>query len=189
MISITLKTRKIRSAVLTLISVVTLFCTITTAKCQDFQQQSPSLAELGDRVVIKELVDAYARYADRREPEKQASLFTPDGEIEVFNGEPGKNKRSALIKGRKDLAAGFSILKQYDVTMHFNGQTTIVLNGDTAKGETYCLAHHIWKQKGKRMLLVMGIRYYDSFRKVDGKWFFVNRQLIFDWKDRRISHP
>jgi hypothetical protein len=35
--------------------------------------------EAGDRLAIKELIDAYAHDADRREAEKQANLFTVDG--------------------------------------------------------------------------------------------------------------
>jgi len=49
----------------------------------------------------------------------------------------------------KPFYSGFeATLKKYDVTMHFNGQTTIHLSGDSASGETYCLAHHIWVEKG-----------------------------------------
>jgi len=155
---------------------------------QNLQKSSP-MGEVADRIAIKDLIDAYAHYADRREAEKQSALFTVDGEIEVFQGEPGKNKSTAIIKGRKDLIAGFKTLKKYDVTMHFNGQSTIQLYGDSAKGETYCLAHHLWLEKGHRMLMVMGIRYYDKFLRVNGNWFFSKRQLIFDWIDRRPSHP
>lgn len=39
--------------------------------------------------------------------------------------------------------------------MHFNGQSTIDINSDSAIGEVYCLAHHLWTENGKRMLMVM----------------------------------
>lgn len=156
---------------------------------QDRGNPVPLMGEAADRVAIKNIIDAYAHDADRWEAEKQAELFTPNGEIEVFQGEPGKNKPTALIKGRKDLIAGFETLKKYDVTMHFNGQSTVELYGDSAKGETYCLAHHLWVEKGQRMLMVMGIRYYDTFVRINGQWFFAKRQLIFDWVDRKPSNP
>ncbi len=159
------------------------------ANAQSSPGNSLLASEAADRIAIKDLVDGYSHNADRREAEKQAGLFTPDGEIEVFQGEPGKNKATALIKGRRDLIAGFQTLKKYDVTMHFNGQTTIHLNGDSASGETYCLAHHLWVENGQRMLMVMGIRYYDVFVRVGGQWFFAKRQLIFDWVDKRPSNP
>ena len=37
----------------------------------------------------------------------------------------------------------FGDLNQYAATMHFNGQSTIYLDGDRATGESYCLAHHL----------------------------------------------
>jgi SnoaL-like domain len=104
------------------------------------QNTIPLSGEAKDRVLIKELVDEYAHNADRRKAEMQAALFTVDGEIEVFEGEPATHKPTALIRGHKDLIAGFETLKKYDVTMQFNGQTIIQLRGDSASGETYCLA-------------------------------------------------
>ena len=77
---------------------------------QDLQNSSLT-GEVADRLAIKDIIDAYAHYADRREAENQSELFTADGEIGVFQGEPGKNKSTAIIKGRKDLIAGFKTLK------------------------------------------------------------------------------
>jgi SnoaL-like domain len=40
--------------------------------------------EAGDRLAIRELVDAYAHCAGRRDVEGQMSLFTPDKEFLVY---------------------------------------------------------------------------------------------------------
>ena len=136
--------------------------------------------EAADRLAIKELVDAYAHDADRREAEKQANLFTIDGVLENYDGEPGKYKPSSELRGRAALRAGFDFLKKFDVTMHFNSQSDIFLSGDSATGETYCLAHQIWKENGKRVLLIIGLRYYDTFVKIDGNWLFAERKLVYD---------
>ena len=37
----------------------------------------------------------------------------------------------------------FEILNTYTATMHFNGQSTVTLDGDRATGHTYCPAHHV----------------------------------------------
>ena len=43
-----------------------------------------SLQEAADRLAIRELVDAYASCADRRDVEGQMSLFTADTEFLVY---------------------------------------------------------------------------------------------------------
>lgn len=158
------------------------------------QAQTPSgytflTGEAADRLAIKNLIDAYGHDADRREAEKQAGLFTPDGILENIHTEPGREKETTMLRGYKELVAGFATLKKFEVTMHVNGQSTIEIHADTATGETYCLAHHIFLDNGKRMLMIMGIRYYDTMVRVNGQWLFARRQLNFDWVDRRPLNP
>lgn len=43
-----------------------------------------TLAEQADRLAIRELIDAYARYADTRDAEGQKSLFTEDTHFVVY---------------------------------------------------------------------------------------------------------
>ena len=43
-----------------------------------------SLAQLADRLAIRELVDAYAYCADRRDATGQMALFTEDTDFQVF---------------------------------------------------------------------------------------------------------
>jgi hypothetical protein len=70
------------------------------------------------------------------------------------------------LYGRKEIEACIGDgLKQYEMTMHFNGQSTVRINGDQATNESYTLAHHFWTEGGKRMLLVQGyslLRYHRS---------------------------
>lgn len=150
---------------------------------------TPMTTELADRHAIRALIDAYAHHADRREAQQQAALFTENAITEIYDGEPGQHQPTAIIHGRKDLLAGLAALKKYDVTQHVNGQNTVTLAGDKATGEAYCLAHHIWVENGKRMLMVMGIRYYDTYIRQAGRWLFAERKLIIDWTDKRPSTP
>ena len=165
---------------------IILICGITHA--QGIATRTITLQEMADRIAIKELIDAYAHDADRRDSEAQSNLFMPDGIIENYEGEPtATNKPDAILKGRKELRNGFATLKKYDITMHFNGQSDLQLNGDTATGETYCLAHQFWNENKQRILMIIGIRYYDTFVRANGSWFFAKRKLIFDWIDRKPS--
>jgi len=141
-----------------------------------------------DRIVIRELIDSYAHYADRREAEKQAALFTEDAVIEVYQGEPDAHKPVQVLRGRSELADGFAGLKKYDVTTHLNAQSIITIDhADRATGISYCMAHHLLTEQGKRTLIVMSIRYYDTFSRQNGKWLFAERKLIIDWADSRPS--
>ena len=68
----------------------------------------------------------------------------------------------------------------------FVGQSTLfTLTSDRATGETYCLAHHVRVNGGKRRLMVASLRYLDTFVKIDGAWLFAERLLYVDWLDER----
>ncbi|MFD0782642.1 nuclear transport factor 2 family protein [Micromonospora azadirachtae] len=149
---------------------------------------TPFSDQLADRLAIRDLVDAYAHLADRRDAQGQAALFTDDARVAVYDGEPDSTEPAQVLTGRKDLAAAFGSLQSYDKTTHFNGQSTVTLDGDRATGETYCLAHHLWVEEGQRTLMVMAIRYHDTFVRQGGRWFFAERRLITDWVDRRPSN-
>jgi SnoaL-like domain len=144
---------------------------------------------INDRTAILDLINNYSRYADRREPQNQADLFAKNATIEIYHSEPGNSKPDTILRGRSQFITGFETLKKYDVTMHFNGQSIIEIKDTNATGETYCLAHHLWVEEGKRMLMVIGIRYYDNFIRIKNQWFFARRKLIFDWSDKRPSSP
>jgi len=143
--------------------------------------------EMTDRVAIRELVDAYAHCADRRDAEGQKALFTDDTHFVVYMEGQG-SKPTQVLDGREALTPVFDDLNRYEATMHFNGQSTVVLDGDRAAGESYCIAHHLFTDGGERKLMVAWLRYGDTFVKVDGAWLFAERNLYVDWTETRLSH-
>jgi ketosteroid isomerase-like protein len=146
-----------------------------------------SPGEAADRLAIRELVDAYAHCADRRDAKGQMALFTEDTSFLVFMDQASAEPTQEL-RGRESLAPVFDDLNRYAVTMHFNGQSTVALDGDRATGESYCLAHHLSvAEDGQRTLMVASIRYLDEFRKLAGQWFFAERRLMVNWIDTRPS--
>jgi ketosteroid isomerase-like protein len=142
--------------------------------------------EQADRQAIRELVDAYAHCADRRDAEGQKALFTEDTHFVVYMEGPGTEPTQTL-DGREALTPVFEDLDRYQATMHFNGQSTVVLEGDRASGETYCIAHHLYTEDGTRKLMVAWLRYLDVFVRVDGAWLFAERELYLDWAETRPS--
>ena len=144
-----------------------------------------SSEEAADRRAIRDLVEAYAYCADRRDAKGQMALFTTDTHFVVYMN--AKDPRpSQELHSREALAPVFADLNQYAATMHFVGQNTIsTLSGDRARGETYCIAHHLTVDSEKRRLMVAHLRYIDSFAKVDGAWLFAERLLFVDWIEQR----
>ena len=141
--------------------------------------------EAADRLAIRELVEAYAHCADRRDAKGQMSLFTPDTHFVVYMNAKDP-KPSQELHSREALAPVFADLNQYDATTHFVGQSTIfAITGDRATGEAYCLAHHVTVGDCKRRLMIASLRYDDTFVKIDGSWLFAERLLYVDWVDER----
>jgi hypothetical protein len=142
--------------------------------------------EAADRLAIRELVEASAHCADRRDAKGQMSLFTADTHFVVYmNAKDPKPSRE--LYSREALSPVFADLNKYAATMHFLGQSTILtLTDNRATGEAYCLAHHLTVDGEKRRLMVAALRYYDTFFKVDGSWLFAERLLYVDWIEERI---
>src|ERR1700739_1657734 len=99
--------------------------------------------EAADRLAIRELVEAYAYCADRRDANGQMALFTADTHFVVCMNAKDP-KASQELHSREALAPVFADLNQYAATMHFLGQTTLLtITRDRGTAETYCMAHHL----------------------------------------------
>ena len=141
--------------------------------------------EAADRLAIRELVEAYAHCADRRDAQGQMALFTADTHFVVYM-DAKDPKPSQKLHSREALAPVFADLNRYEATTHFLGQSTIfTLNGDRATGQAYCLAHHVTANGGRRRLMIASLRYLDTFAKIDGTWLFAERLLYVDWLEER----
>jgi len=146
-------------------------------------------SEAADRLALRELFDTYAHCADRRDAEGQKALFTENTRFAVYMDGEG-SEPTYVLHGREALAPVFDDLNRYEVTTHFNGQSTVTLAGDSATGESYTIAHHLFTEDGDRKIMIASLRYLDTFTKIDGRWYFAERKLILDWSETRsISAP
>lgn len=124
-----------------------------------------------DKRELHELALRYARACDTHDAAEFAAIFTEDGEIVS----PGHT-----MTGRDQIVAVVpSALKSmYLRTMHMVHNDMVWIDGDTARGETYCVAHHLTKQSDTEASdYVMYIVYDSKYRKVDGRWQFSHRKL------------
>jgi ketosteroid isomerase-like protein len=143
--------------------------------------------EAADRLAIRELIDAYARCADRRDAAGQMALFTDDSHFAVYM-DATLDEPTQELHGRDALAPVFDDLNTYVSTTHFNGQSTLVVDGERAAGESYCLAHHLSVgEDGRRTMMIAALRYLDELVKQDGVWLFAERRLMVDWTETRPS--
>ena len=131
---------------------------------QSSSHEAISMREIADRISIRELVDAYAYCADRRDAEGQMSLFTEDTHFVMRNAKDPRPSQE--LHSRKALAPIFADLNKYDSTTHFIGQSAIhSLTAESATGETHCLAHLVSVTGEGRRLTAISLH-----RR--GKWTF-----------------
>jgi len=142
---------------------------------------------MADRVALRELVEAYAHHVDHLELAEVASLFTPDGVLEITN----RDGMTAAVerRGRDAIATAMEGLLRYGVTAHHLAQQMITFDPeapDRAIAETYCTAHHVHVVDAVPVDRVMMIRYLDTYVRTDGAWQIGHRRLVVDLID---EHP
>jgi hypothetical protein len=144
--------------------------------------------EAADRLAIRELFDAYAHCADTRDAAGQKALFTTDTRFAVYMDGQG-SQPTYVLEGREALSPVFDDLNRYEATMHFNGQSTVTIDGNQATGDSYTIAHHVYTENGIRMMMVAWLRYLDTFTKLDQIWYIADRQIILRWSETRPLGP
>ena len=96
----------------------------------------------------------------------------------------GGEDESAMIWA-ENCVAGISTMER---TLHSIGNHWIEVDGDTAKGETYCTAYHLLKgEDGSLHDMIVGGRYLDRFEKRGGEWKIASRFYVMDWNQNQPS--
>jgi hypothetical protein len=126
------------------------------------------VSDLIDRQEITDVIKRLARGTDRLDHDLIASCYHSDG-VDDHNSFRGSGAEFAkwVCEALSNLTA----------THHLIADPLIQLDGDVARCDTYCIAHHL----GPDSDLVLGLRYVDRFEKRDGKWLIRKRVCAFDW--------
>lgn len=140
---------------------------------------------MSDQDALAHLAAEYARCVDRKDPEGVAACYAPDGMLRVVDRLAGDKIRGELT-GREQIARTISGLP-YKSTFHIIGQQQTAVDGDSATGETCCVAHHLTvpDDGGPTTDLVMYIRYQDQFTRLEEGWRFAVRVLNIEWTENR----
>lgn len=129
-----------------------------------------ALRRLLDRAAIQDVLLRYARGVDRRDIDLVASCFTPDA---AYDG--------ALARGTiaDALAALRVAVTRYTSTLHVLANQLIEIDGDTARSETYALAHHCLPDGALR---IVALRYLDELVRHDDGWRICRRTAQREWE-------
>jgi len=147
-------------------------------------RMSPA-ATAADVAELRALAESYAHGADRGDRDAFLSAFHPDGRLLVFTNSDDDEPRG-VREGHEALSVIPDMLRRYDKTFHFLGNHRYSVDGDTASGEVYCMAHHMTTDIHGATDFVMLIRYLDSYRREPGgAWRIAEREVRPDWTESR----
>ena len=121
---------------------------------------------------IEEVVLRYCRGIDRMDQALVRSCYHPDATDEHGSFSGGVEAY---------IAFAWKLLPRYDATMHFVGNVLIEVEGDVARSEAYCIAHHRKQEGPPPSNLATGCRYVDRFERRDGEWRIAKRVVTTEW--------
>jgi hypothetical protein len=131
------------------------------------------LARLLDEWALRRAAEG----VDRRDRELWGSVMTDDCVIEG----PGYR-----LAGRARILETLNLLaERYVATQHRVHNQVVVIEHETASGETYSIADHLFVSAEKQYVLSWAIRYQDRWRCENRQWRFTSRVLVLDWTETR----
>ncbi|MFF0815245.1 nuclear transport factor 2 family protein [Rhodococcus sp. NPDC003318] len=138
-----------------------------------------------------DLAGRYAVAVDHRDHTGLAALFTADAE---FVQPPAVTRGAGEVVTIGADAIAAAVLRgtaHLHATHHAVHQTVIDVDGGTATGWVYCLAHHLYRSRdGGVRDTAIAIRYRDAYRRLDGRWLIARRTLNVDFvEDRSVTLP
>jgi hypothetical protein len=129
---------------------------------------------------------SYAAAADARDRDAFAGLFDEHVCL-VLSGLPGMAaEETRTIEGASGAGQVIDALTQYSKTFHLLGQAEYHVDGSTATGTVYCVAHHYMRDRLENA--VMYIRYEDDYRLAAAEpacWKISRRHVLVQWTETR----
>ena len=130
------------------------------------------IRRLEDREAIRELVGRYGYVIDNRDLDGVAGLFCEDAVLESQDGVMQARGRAAIIELYKGRFAALG------PTFHFTHDQAITLDEADPDAASGIIASHAEVMRNGEAMLA-AIRYFDEYRREDGRWRFARRSLAF----------
>ena len=130
------------------------------------------LRRLEDREEIRTLVARYGQTVDDREIAELGELFTTDGVMRSQDGVMNARSRAAIVE---QFHGRFAVLGP---SLHYTHDHIVTLDDDDPDlAHGMILSHaEVWRNGAA---LIAAIRYFDTYRREDGRWRFAERLLKF----------
>lgn len=125
-----------------------------------------------DHIAIERLMYEYARCADKKDYGGFARVFCEDAVFE-YRGE-----QVTPVAAIQQLMHN---LDNYSVTQHRVQNVLYEVEGDSASGETYCLASHLKNAENELLKIDMAIIYADELRREEDGWRIARRVFNLLW--------
>ena len=133
------------------------------------------LARVEAYQAIQQLPIRYALAVDGRDLDAWVRLFEPD--VDMGRHGRGRDVLREYIEPQ---------LRWFYRSIHqIVGHRIDIVDEDTATGAVYCRAEH---EVGDRWI-VMAICYFDTYRRVEGEWFFARRSESHWYAADVLEHP
>ncbi len=135
------------------------------------------LEELQARQEIRALVDYYATESDKNNNADYVNIFAKNVHLRRFRD----GKFIGEFNNVDDLIAAYS--KTQSATknsFHMVGHQLVEFeNNNKAKGIVYTIADMVNEVDGKDVRSSFSLRYYDTYEKIDGRWWITERDQHF----------
>lgn len=137
------------------------------------------MSELEDRMAIRQLIETYTVLGDRGRVSEMAWIFAEDASLKtsawVAEGRAGIIKALSSVGAERKAEAQVSASGQRRIMRHHLTTCLITFDGpDDATGRTY------WINYTEAGPDHSGL-YADKFRRRDGQWRIVDREVRRDW--------
>lgn len=130
------------------------------------------LQEMLDTFKIRQVLERYCRGIDRLDEELVNSVYWPDAVDNhgVWKG-PGQEFGAFIVP---------RLAEAYVATMHTIHQSSIVVSGNRAVGDTYCIAMHRSEKPEGVGCEFAYCRYADVFEKRGDEWRILDRTVLME---------
>jgi hypothetical protein len=130
---------------------------------------SDEVRALLDQQEVRDVLARLARSIDRLDFELMAECYHPDG----------TDERHGVRRTVPEFIAWVEpVLRSMDSTLHQLTTQLVVVDGDEATAETYCVARHVLPPDGR--VWFAHLRYHDDLVRLDGRWRLRHRSCAYE---------